>query len=82
MSGKIYQTRLYRALGSLLVVLVIAGCATHTPSPATTSVAPSDPPKSMLWVGNSFFYYNNSMHGHVAQLARGERRRSRSAPPR
>ena len=22
----------------------------------------------MLWVGNSFFYYNNSMHGHVGQL--------------
>ena len=22
----------------------------------------------MLWVGNSFFYYNNSMHGHVTQL--------------
>jgi hypothetical protein len=21
-----------------------------------------------LWVGNSFFYYNNSMHGHVGQL--------------
>jgi hypothetical protein len=23
---------------------------------------------SALWVGNSFFYYNNSMHGHVGQL--------------
>jgi hypothetical protein len=22
----------------------------------------------MLWVGNSFFYYNNSMHGHVTQM--------------
>ncbi len=22
----------------------------------------------MLWVGNSFFYYNNSMHGHVGRL--------------
>jgi hypothetical protein len=22
----------------------------------------------MLWVGNSFFYYNNSMHGHFGQL--------------
>lgn len=22
----------------------------------------------MLWVGNSFFYYNNSMHGHLGQL--------------
>jgi len=28
-------------------------------------------PRSLLWVGNSFFYYNNSMHGHVGQLLRG-----------
>jgi hypothetical protein len=26
------------------------------------------PPESILWVGNSFFYYNNSMHGHFGQL--------------
>jgi hypothetical protein len=24
--------------------------------------------KSLLWVGNSFFYFNNSMHGHVSRL--------------
>ena len=27
--------------------------------------------RSFLWVGNSFFYYNNSMHGHVSALGRG-----------
>ena len=27
-------------------------------------------PMSLLWVGNSFFYYNNSMHGHVGLLLR------------
>lgn len=32
---------------------------------------PSTPPASVLYVGNSFFYYNNSMHGHVTQLLRG-----------
>ncbi|AMO23459.1 hypothetical protein GCM10027034_40420 [Ramlibacter solisilvae] len=26
-------------------------------------------PESIMWVGNSFFYYNNSMHGHFGQLA-------------
>lgn len=26
-------------------------------------------PESILWVGNSFFYYNNSMHGHYNELA-------------
>ena len=25
---------------------------------------------SAIFIGNSFFYYNNSMHGHVGQLAR------------
>jgi hypothetical protein len=25
--------------------------------------------RSFLWVGNSFFYYNNSMHGHFSALA-------------
>ena len=29
--------------------------------PARTSIAGA-PPKSILFVGNSFFYYNNSMH--------------------
>jgi hypothetical protein len=28
----------------------------------------STAPESILWVGNSFFYYNNSMHGHFGQL--------------
>jgi uncharacterized protein DUF4886 len=27
--------------------------------------------QSFLWVGNSFFYYNNSMHGHVARIGHG-----------
>jgi hypothetical protein len=27
-------------------------------------------PESALYVGNSFFYYNNSLHGHVGQLVR------------
>jgi hypothetical protein len=27
-------------------------------------------PSSLLWVGNSFFYYNNSMHGHLSALLR------------
>lgn len=69
-----------RQLGLLWVILCLAACA--TPS-APTSSAPSTPAQgnpsakqatvpgpitSMLWVGNSFFYYNNSMHGHVSQL--------------
>jgi hypothetical protein len=52
-----------------LTVAVLAACA-HAPmttAPAGAATAPG-PVKSALWVGNSFFYYNNSMHGHVGQL--------------
>ena len=59
------QIRVQRALVALFVALAIAGCATPPPTPA--AAVPSGPPQSLLWVGNSFFYYNNSMHGHVAQ---------------
>jgi hypothetical protein len=27
-------------------------------------------PTSAIYIGNSFFYYNNSLHGHVSQLLR------------
>jgi len=27
-------------------------------------------PESVLWVGNSFFYYNDSMHNHFGRLVR------------
>jgi hypothetical protein len=37
--------------------------------PTRTDIG-SDAPKSFLWVGNSFFYYNNSMHNHFLALAR------------
>ena len=28
------------------------------------------PPNSILWVGNSFFYYNNGMHNYLGRLVR------------
>jgi hypothetical protein len=60
-------------LVALLLPVVLAACAS-SPSTPTASIPPADPnapPKSILWVGNSFFYYNNSMHGHVGQLLQG-----------
>jgi hypothetical protein len=57
---------LTRLILTLSLALGLAGCGTLTSTPAkqakTTDV------KTMLWVGNSFFYYNNSMHGHVGLL--------------
>ena len=63
------KNRLLRGLAPLAVALALAGCATTATPPVDR--APDGPPKALLWVGNSFFYYNNSMHGHVAQLVAG-----------
>ena len=48
-------------------VIALAGCASNRAA-APVAAGPAASPKTALWVGNSFFYYNNSMHGHVGQL--------------
>lgn len=56
--------------------------STTTAANAKTGVAATGEVKTLLWVGNSFFYYNNSMHGHVSRLlqaAGGKGYRSTSA---
>ena len=40
------------------------------PDQPTRTDAGAESIRSLLWVGNSFFYYNNSMHGHFDELAR------------
>jgi hypothetical protein len=47
--------------------IALAGCETTMPASKATPLVSTEV-KSLLWVGNSFFYYNNSMHGHVSQL--------------
>lgn len=65
---------------AFLLTLAAGPLAAQTP-PAAPAVSPSMPaprvtetgiarPDSLLFVGNSFFYYNNSMHGHLIQLLR------------
>ena len=56
------------ALLSLLSLLSISSDLWAQTRPTRTDVG-ADPVKSVLWVGNSFFYYNNSMHGHYNELA-------------
>ena len=51
-------------------------------APAVTvpgAAAPSGPPRSLLYVGNSFMYYNNSLHGHVGLLARASTQKDQAA---
>lgn len=50
-----------RTLAALLLALPFAACA----APKVTHI---DPPKRVLFVGNSFSYYNDSLHGHLRQL--------------
>jgi hypothetical protein len=61
--------RLLGAVGAALIAL--AGT-----TPATAQVKPKlmetgvEHPHSAIYIGNSFFYYNNSLHNHVTRLIR------------
>lgn len=57
-----------RHLAVCLAAVFLSACTSLTSVPESGSTAQAAPIRSMLWVGNSFFYYNNSMHGHVGQL--------------
>lgn len=67
------KTHVLRGLAPLAAAIALAGCAAMAPVQPAGSTAAAGPPKVMMWVGNSFFYYNNSMHGHVSQLVRGDK---------
>lgn len=54
-----------RALASFLLLLAFSVPAAAQPKRIDFG---GEPPQSLLWVGNSFFYYNNSMHTHVLRL--------------
>ncbi len=56
-------TMLLTCLSALQLPLGTAQAQT-APQQSATAAAP----ESVLWVGNSFFYYNNSLHGHFGRL--------------
>jgi hypothetical protein len=55
-------------------MLTLVAAATTLAACSGVATAPSAPrwqgetPGALLWVGNSFFYFNNSMHGHLGGL--------------
>ena len=53
-----------------IVAVAAAQAQTAAPTRPQRTEVGGDSPRAYLWVGNSFFYYNNSMHGHVGNLAR------------
>jgi hypothetical protein len=60
-------TRVFVALAAAGVIAAAPMAAQAQIKPAVTSLGPNFP-KSEIFVGNSFFYYNNGMPGHLSQL--------------
>ena len=54
------------ALGGIAAAQTAAQAQTR---PVVTTLGP-DFPKTGIFIGNSFFYYNNSMHSHVLAMQR------------
>jgi hypothetical protein len=64
------------ALLSLFLLISLSNAVTAQIKPKRTNVG-GELPRSILWVGNSFFYYNNSMHNHFGSLIRAADPQSR-----
>jgi hypothetical protein len=63
-------------LRAFVLTLAVMGCVglgmtagEARTKPRVTSLGP-DYPKTEIFIGNSFFYYNNSMHSHVLAMER------------
>lgn len=65
------------AVLSLIFLISLSAVAQAQTKPKRTDLG-AEPVESVLWVGNSFFYYNNSMHGHVGQLLKAADPQSRA----
>ena len=60
---------IWRQTAAALLALAMAATAFQAAAqtkPRRLTLGP--PPESVLWVGNSFFYYNNGLHGHFTRL--------------
>ena len=69
-------------LASIATIALASGLSSAQTKPSVRDLGPAAP-VSAIYIGNSFFYYNNSLHGHVSQLVQaglpGQRFRSASA---
>jgi hypothetical protein len=65
-------TRHHRVLRALLLgfALINAVWVQAAQSPQVKQ-PPVDTPKRILFIGNSYFYYNDSLHNHVRRLRSG-----------
>lgn len=61
-------SNLARAAAAALL-LALAGCAVMAPGAAPKPLlAPGTPPSSAIYIGNSFFYFNNGIVSHMGPL--------------
>jgi hypothetical protein len=58
-----------RRIGALSSLLLALSAHAQAPRPKVLNLG-AEVPSSVLYIGNSFFYYNNSLHNQVGQLAR------------
>lgn len=65
--NKSFQLNLGR-IARLSIVVAAAALAAACSTPPAAPRWQGERPASLLWVGNSFFYFNNSMHGHLGGL--------------
>jgi hypothetical protein len=54
--------------GVLFLGTGAVGVSAHAQSRPAVKPSPAAPTTSEIYIGNSFFYYNNSLHGHVRNM--------------
>ena len=73
--------KLFRVLAAAFIALggipAVASVADAQTKPLVTTLGP-DFPKTEIFIGNSFFFYNNSMHSHVLAMQRAGRSRQQA----
>jgi hypothetical protein len=65
-----FKHKKFAALLSLLFLVALSNNNLLAQAKPKRTDIGGEPPKSILYVGNSFFYYNNSIHNHVLNLTR------------
>ncbi len=67
MLSAIRHRYIFVVLVSLAFLASASGAVFAQTKPKRTDIG-GEPPRSIRWVGNSFFYYNNSMPNHRGPL--------------
>lgn len=65
-----------RSLSAVLLSLLLAlSIPLHAQTKPKRTALDGAPPRSILWVGNSFFFYNNGIHNYLRRMAHASKPR-------